>query len=172
MMYQYKYCSNCGGLFDKKSDTFYVCLKCDFRIFISPKPSVGVFLFNQQGELLIIKRLIDPGKGLWGIPGGFINSDETLIEAAKRESLEEVGYSPNNFKYFNSFYGDYNYKGITYKTISTIFTSTIVGDPKIKISDDESCEFKFIKISDLSPGMIGTEDVKKAVTELILSKLH
>ncbi|MFZ3301932.1 MAG: NUDIX domain-containing protein [Microgenomates group bacterium] len=172
MKYQYKYCSNCGELFDKKSETLYLCPKCDFRIFVSPKPSVGIFLFNQNGELLLIKRSIDPGKGLWGIPGGFINPNETLIEAAKRESLEEIGYSPDSFSYFNSYYGDYDYKGVVYKTISTIFVAKIDDDNRIKISDDESSEFKFFRINDISSEMIGTEDVKKAVTELIQSKLH
>ncbi len=170
--YIYKYCSNCGELFDKKSKTFYVCPKCDFRIFVSPKPAVGLFLFNDQGKLLLLTRSIDPGKGLFGIPGGFINPDESTIDALRREVKEEISIEIENAEYFGSFYGNYEYKGINYKTIDIIYKYQLKNGQVIKINDDESSEFSFYNINDILIESIGTEDVKKAVIELIQSKLH
>lgn len=56
------------------------------------KPLVGVGALILRGdEILLIKRGIDPGKGLWSIPGGLVEVGETVREAIKREVLEETG---------------------------------------------------------------------------------
>jgi 8-oxo-dGTP diphosphatase len=46
-----------------------------------------------EGELrvLLIERALDPFKGDWALPGGFVHVDETIDEAARRELLEEAG---------------------------------------------------------------------------------
>ena len=44
-----------------------------------------------RGRLLLIKRASDPGKGNWSFPGGRIELGETVLEAARREVLEETG---------------------------------------------------------------------------------
>ena len=44
-----------------------------------------------QGRLLMIRRGHEPGAGLWSIPGGRIEPDETDAEALVREMLEETG---------------------------------------------------------------------------------
>jgi 8-oxo-dGTP diphosphatase len=52
----------------------------------------AVFGFD-EGELkvLLIERALDPFKGQWALPGGFVQLDETLDEAARRELAEEAG---------------------------------------------------------------------------------
>src|SRR5207244_6264095 len=51
-----------------------------------------VFGFD-EGELkvLLIERALEPFKGKWALPGGFVRVDETLDEAARRELEEEAG---------------------------------------------------------------------------------
>jgi len=44
-----------------------------------------------EGRVLLIKRKGHPGMGKWALPGGFINPDETLLEAVYRELEEETG---------------------------------------------------------------------------------
>jgi ADP-ribose pyrophosphatase YjhB (NUDIX family) len=46
---------------------------------------------TDDGEVVLIRRGIEPGRGSWAQPGGFLEIDETVGEAAVRETLEETG---------------------------------------------------------------------------------
>lgn len=45
----------------------------------------------RDGKILVVKKAYGATKGLWTLPGGFVNPDETLDEAAVREVREETG---------------------------------------------------------------------------------
>ena len=49
------------------------------------------FPITDAGEIVLIRRGIEPGKGSWAQPGGFLEVDETVHEAAIRETCEETG---------------------------------------------------------------------------------
>jgi len=56
------------------------------------RPVVGVgAVVMKDGKVLLVKRGIDPNKGLWAIPGGSLKLGETLQEGAEREIMEETG---------------------------------------------------------------------------------
>ena len=48
-------------------------------------------LLSDHGRVLLIRRAVDPGRGLWALPAGFVEVDELPHEAATREALEETG---------------------------------------------------------------------------------
>ncbi|NOZ30825.1 MAG: NUDIX domain-containing protein, partial [Crenarchaeota archaeon] len=55
-------------------------------------PLVGVgALVIRDGKILLVKRKYPPGKGRWSIPGGHVEVNESILEAARRELLEETG---------------------------------------------------------------------------------
>lgn len=61
-----------------------------------PRPSVAceTVVFDLQHDIphvLLVKRKHEPFKGMWCIPGGFLNMDEELDECAARELYEETG---------------------------------------------------------------------------------
>lgn len=61
---------------------------------VAPYPPVLVTtdaLVLHRGHLLLIERGREPGKGLWALPGGFVDQDETLLESCLRELHEETG---------------------------------------------------------------------------------
>jgi len=69
-----------------------------------PRPAVTVdcliYRLNDAGinEVLLIRRANDPFKNQWALPGGFIEMDEDLHEAAKRELFEETGIVHNGLQ--------------------------------------------------------------------------
>lgn len=54
-----------------------------------PELIVGGFIKNKKGELLFVTS--HKWKGIWSIPGGHVELGESLVEALKREVMEEVG---------------------------------------------------------------------------------
>ncbi len=58
-----------------------------------PKPTIGVsgLVFNDQDQILLIKRNQAPAAGLWSLPGGKLEAGETLVAACRREVHEETG---------------------------------------------------------------------------------
>jgi len=64
--------------------------------FPHPAVTVDIVVFtilDKQLKLLLIKRAVAPHKGKWALPGGFVNIDEDLDDAANRELHEETGVS-------------------------------------------------------------------------------
>jgi 8-oxo-dGTP diphosphatase len=61
-----------------------------------PRPALSVdcvvFGLDQEGlQVLLVKRALDPFRGRWALPGGFVHVDESVDEAARRELSEETG---------------------------------------------------------------------------------
>lgn len=90
-----KFCSRCGtelrfgpvGGEDRQRNN---CPNCGHIAYVNPRLVVTTLPVTEDGVVLI-RRGIEPGLGLWAQPGGFLEIDETVGEAAVRETLEETG---------------------------------------------------------------------------------
>ncbi len=90
----YKFCPQCGGRLDKKviqpkEPPRLVCRDCGFVFYLDPKLA-GIAIIPWQGGLVLARRAIEPGYGLWVAPGGFVDVGERVEEAVMREVREEV----------------------------------------------------------------------------------
>ena len=91
----YKFCPVCGGnltnrLIKAGEPLRSVCTVCGFVFYIDPKLAV-IALVPYQGGLVMVRRSIEPGYGLWVVPGGFVDVGEKVEEAVVRETREEAG---------------------------------------------------------------------------------
>jgi ADP-ribose pyrophosphatase YjhB (NUDIX family) len=68
-----------------------VCPQCDTVHYINPLLVVGTLPVYHDGRVLLCKRAIEPRKGFWTLPAGFMEMDETTAEGAARETHEEAG---------------------------------------------------------------------------------
>src|SRR5436190_23233135 len=57
----------------------------------APVVAVGAIVFDARGRVLLVERALPPGAGLWSVPGGKLETDETLAQAVAREVREETG---------------------------------------------------------------------------------
>lgn len=88
-----QFCIRCGAAVEEQERFARlrpVCPSCGWVHFSDPKVAVEI-LVEQAGSVLLVHRLNDPGKGLWSLPGGYMDSDEDPARAAERECLEETG---------------------------------------------------------------------------------
>jgi 8-oxo-dGTP diphosphatase len=67
-----------------------VCSECRTIHYADPKVAVGVAVFRDDA-LLLVRRTMDPGRGRWALPGGFVDAGEDPRAAAAREAKEEAG---------------------------------------------------------------------------------
>ena len=89
---------------------------------------------NNKFKVLLIKRRNDPFEGQWALPGGFIDENEDLITAAKRELEEETGVVVNTMEQVRAFgKPDRDPRG---RTISIAFVSRIFEEASLKAGDD------------------------------------
>lgn len=88
-----------------------------------PRPAVTVdaILISKKRSVLLIERGREPFKGKWALPGGFIEMDEELETACRRELVEETGLRVGELKQFRAF-GGVN-RDPRHRTISVIFYS-------------------------------------------------
>ena len=109
-----EFCSNCSNKNQygfKEGRNRYFCAKCGSTHYENPKPAATLVCVTKN-KLLLVKRAEEPGKGLWGLPGGFIEMKETPEEGALRELLEEtnlIGKNPQNLgtcSHYNTIFGD------------------------------------------------------------------
>jgi 8-oxo-dGTP diphosphatase len=72
-----------------------------------PRPAVAVDIALVTGgrapRILLIRRKHEPFAGKWALPGGFVNMDESLEDAARRELLEETGVRPARIEQLHTF---------------------------------------------------------------------
>jgi ADP-ribose pyrophosphatase YjhB (NUDIX family) len=66
-----------------------VCADCGYVAYENPKVVVGSVVVA-DGRVLMCRRAIEPRKGFWTLPAGFMELGETLEEGAAREALEEA----------------------------------------------------------------------------------
>ncbi len=90
----YKFCPQCGGPLEERllkagEPLRLVCTVCGFVFYLDPKLAVLALVPLDNG-VVMVRRAIDPGYGLWVAPGGFVDLGEPVEEALARETREET----------------------------------------------------------------------------------
>lgn len=143
----YRYCPRCAGKFNTKKD-YLVCEQCSLQHYFNPKPATAALLVSQDGEYLLVKRAVEPKKGWWDLPGGFVEGMETFEDCTSREINEELGLEIAKWQYVGSYPDFYDYQGIVYNTLVVTFTAEIINHDQIKPADDVS-GYAFFKLEDV-----------------------
>jgi bifunctional NMN adenylyltransferase/nudix hydrolase len=100
------------------------------------------------GKVLLVTRKDEPGKGLLALPGGFVNQDETCLQAAKRELFEETGVE---FGTPHSALGvfDMPSRSERGRVITTAFLFNLMFPPDLKPGDD-AADAGWFQLDDLT----------------------
>lgn len=102
------FCSHCGSAAIAKTipeddnRVRDVCPDCGSIFYENPKIVAGCLL-EWQGSLLLCRRAIEPRRGYWTLPAGFMEKGESLAEGAAREALEEANAQADHLSLYNCF---------------------------------------------------------------------
>lgn len=114
---------------------------CGFVFYLDPKLAVGTIVRMPDGRLVLARRAIEPGYGLWVFPGGYVDRGEDVRLAAVREAREEAGIDVR----LDRLVGIYSYPGTT--AVIIVYAATWLGGQLAM--DDESLEIQTFAAPDL-----------------------
>jgi ADP-ribose pyrophosphatase YjhB (NUDIX family) len=141
----YKFCPQCGGrlqqkILQPKEPLRLVCTECGFVFYLDPKLA-GIAIIPWEDGLVLARRAIDPGYGLWVAPGGFVDVGERVEEAVVREVREEVFLNVR----INRLLNVYSYSGRT--TVIVAYVADVIsGQPG---GGDETLEARLFRPDDI-----------------------
>jgi ADP-ribose pyrophosphatase YjhB (NUDIX family) len=121
-----------------------VCTSCGFVHYLDPKVACGT-IAERDGRVILVQRNIDPRKGYWSFPCGFMEVDETAEQAALRETREETGLEVElgphlgTYSYPDSFYGG--------SVVVVVYHARVVGGTLCP--DDDACDARWVDPSEI-----------------------
>jgi ADP-ribose pyrophosphatase YjhB (NUDIX family) len=92
----YNFCPTCAGTLERRQlkpgePERPVCTRCGQIVYLDPKVAVGTIARTSDDGIVLVRRAIEPGYGLWVFPGGYVDRGEAVTTAAIREAREEAG---------------------------------------------------------------------------------
>ncbi len=139
-----KFCPWCGGkleyFVDHEGRRRQRCTVCGAVLYENPIPATALVIPapDNPHRILLVKRAVEPCKGQYSLPGGFMEIDETPEEGAIREMAEETGFSGEVVKLL----GVRNQPSPQYKMVLLVGYLMRITGGELGASDDaESAEF-------------------------------
>jgi ADP-ribose pyrophosphatase YjhB (NUDIX family) len=135
MEFVYRFCPSCGGPIENRrlkttEPERPVCTMCGFVIYVDPKVAVGTIIRTADDQLVLVRRAIEPGYGLWVFPGGYVDRGETVTGAAVREAREESGLDVH----IEGLVNIYSYGGRA--PIIIVYAASVIGG---ELCGDDEC---------------------------------
>ena len=164
-----RFCQACGGRLVTKmvkagEPSRPVCQACDYVVYLDPKVAVGTIIKNEQREIALVRRSIQPGYGKWVFPGGYVDRGEELMAAAVREAREEANLEIQVDGLINL----YSYSGQT--AIIIVYAATLVSG-QIR-ADDESLDAAWYDTANLPWDELAFRSTHDAFRDYLNGILH
>jgi 8-oxo-dGTP diphosphatase len=165
----YRFCPACGGALETRTvkagePDRLVCSACAFVFYLDPKVAVGTIIRVDGDRLVLVRRAIDPGYGLWVFPGGYVDRGEELTDAARREAREECGLDIR----LDGLVNIYSYSGRS--PIIIVYAATATGG---ELCTDEEClESRIFAPADLPWDALAFRSTSEALRDYLNGRLH
>jgi 8-oxo-dGTP diphosphatase len=163
---QFRFCPVCGSPLEPRvlkigEPMRLVCTSaaCGFVFYLDPKVAVGTIIAMPDGRIVLVKRAIEPGHGLWVFPGGYVDRGEDVRLAAVREAREEAGIEIR----LDGLVGIYSYAGST----PVVIVYRAVWTRGDLVVDDENSEIRLFTAADLPWNELAFRSTREALRDYI-----
>ncbi|MBU3953510.1 MAG: NUDIX hydrolase [Proteobacteria bacterium] len=160
------FCSSCGAPMEEKipvddDHIRAVCTKCPHVQYENPKMVVGCIPIFED-KILLCKRNIEPRKGKWTLPAGYLENKESVQDGAVRETLEETGAHVqiiDPYRLFNIVFVDQIYLMFRAELGDQMFGPT-----------SESCEVRLFTEAQIPWDEIAFEVIRQTLVDFFLDR--
>lgn len=158
-----KYCSECGAevviaVPEGDHRERHICQSCDTVHYQNPKIVTGC-LVEHENKILMCKRGIEPRYGLWTLPAGFMENQETIAEGAVRETYEEAVADVS----ITGLFAVYDIPYIS--QVYTIYRATL--NSEYFSTSPESLEVKLVDPADIPWGQLAFAVIKQVLIDYL-----
>jgi 8-oxo-dGTP pyrophosphatase MutT (NUDIX family) len=133
-----------------------VCPSCGYVHYRNPAPCVSVLIEGDAGFLVGKRAEGSIYAGLWCLPCGYIENDETFFEAASRESLEETGMAVQPTRIVNVVS---NRLAGDVRSLVVVILARPLPPGQVAVAGDDLCELRWIGPDESLPDMAFAADV-------------
>ena len=137
-----------------------------------PAVTVDIAVFTQQGKqlkLLLIQRGHDPYEGKWALPGGFVDIDEDLETAARRELKEETGITVGDIEQLHTF-GNPN-RDPRERVITVVYIAIIKSEVEVNAASD-AAKAEWFDVNELPELAFDHPEIIKRAYERMITRLN
>lgn len=161
---EWKHCPRCGSAAIEVEKGKAECPECGFRAYSSSKPTASAACLDEEGRVLLSRRGIEPAKGKWDFPGGFLEEDEHPLDCLRRELREEAGVEVEPLEFVGVWIDKYGGDGSAQTTLNLYWTARIVeGTPE---PDDDVAEFRWFAPAEISDDELGFPHTREVLSAL------
>lgn len=163
----FSYCPRCGqqGLEHVHGRAIH-CPSCDLTYFHNVASAVACFVLDEAGRLLTVRRARDPEKGTLDLPGGFVDPEETVDDAVRRELREETGLEAAEVRLLFSIPNVYPYSGVDVYTADLFYLTRVKSFDGATAMDDAG-ELVIVDPADLRPEAFGLRSIRAGVERIV-----
>jgi NADH pyrophosphatase NudC (nudix superfamily) len=160
-----KFCPKCGSQdFNIAGERSLKCQSCGFHFYINASAAVAALVTDGNGRLMLVTRGVEPDYGKLDLPGGFVDHNESVEDAVKRELYEELGMKVKSMKYISSAPNEYIFSGFTVFTIDLAFEVIPESTDNLNPMDD-ILEYQFYAEGEFSYDDIPAPSIKQFVID-------
>jgi 8-oxo-dGTP diphosphatase len=172
MLETYRFCPACGGALEERllkagEPQRLVCTSCGHILYLDPKVAVGTIITGfppGDNRIVLVRRAIEPGYGLWVFPGGYVDRGEEVTEAARREAREEAGLDVR----LDGLVNVYSYPGRPLVII--VYSATAIGGELC--TDDESLEARLFPPDEIPWTELAFRSTHDALRDFLGGRIH
>jgi 8-oxo-dGTP diphosphatase len=166
---EYRFCPACGSPLETRQlkpgdPPRLVCSGCGFVLYLDPKVAVGTIIRAGGDRLVLVRRAIEPGYGLWVFPGGYVDRGEVITAAALREAKEESGLDVR----LDGLINIYSYPGRA--PIIVVYAATTLGGDLC--GDDECLDARLFTPDEIPWGELAFRSTTEALRDYLNGPWH
>lgn len=161
------FCPNCKSEdFSFENDFKFHCKSCDFVLYHNIAAAVAVII-KHDDKILFTVRNVEPDKGKWDLPGGFIDPNENAEAAACRELKEELGLDlqASDLKYITTSPNNYLYKNVPYRTMDIFYEYEMDSNAIQIAAEDEIKDLIWVHSDEIQLDKIGFVSIRTVIAE-------